>query len=131
MSSKLLMMSSAVMMGIIGIILNFLPEETIRALDQPPSETSILILQLMGALYFGFAILNWMAKNVLIGGIYAKPLSLGNLVHFFVGGLTLLKIILSHSTASMYVWILTILYLTFALAFGFVSFTSPNLKSKE
>jgi len=32
----------------------------------------------------GFSILNWMSKASLIGGIYNKPLLIGNLLHFLL-----------------------------------------------
>lgn len=130
MNRKLLMISSAIIMGIIGFFLTFMPNETLKFLNQDPTDILTFILQLMGALYFGFAILNWMAKNVLIGGIYAKPLCLGNFVNFLMGALTLIKLALNSSLSAAYFWILTIFYILFALAFGFVSFTNPNLKER-
>lgn len=117
-------------MGIIGFFLTFMPNETLKFLNQDPTDILTFILQLMGALYFGFAILNWMAKNVLIGGIYAKPLCLGNFVNFLMGALTLIKLALNSSLSAAYFWILTIFYILFALAFGFVSFINPNLKER-
>ena len=125
------MVASAIVMGIIGLILIFMPNETLQFLNQEQNGVLALILQLMGALYFGFAILNWMAKNVLIGGIYAKPLSLGNFTNFLIGGLTLIKIVMNDNSTAIYIWILTILYVVFAAAFGLVSFTSPKLEAKD
>jgi|SRR5690554_24760 len=131
MNRKILMVASAIVMGIIGLILIFMPNETLQFLNQEQNGVLALILQLMGALYFGFAILNWMAKNVLIGGIYAKPLSLGNFTNFLIGGLTLIKIVMNDNSTAIYIWILTILYVVFAAAFGLVSFTSPKLEAKD
>ncbi len=125
------MKASAILMGAMGFILIFMPNETLQTLNQTPNEILALIIQLMGALYFGFAILNWTAKDVLIGGIYAKPLSLGNFINFFIGGLTLVKVITNEHSTTKYIWILTIMYIVFAVAFGIVSFTSPKLKAKE
>lgn len=131
MNRKILMVASAIVMGIIGLILIFMPNETLQFLNQEQNGVLALILQLMGALYFGFAILNWMAKNVLIGGIYAKPLSLGNFTNFLIGGLTLIKIVMNDNSTAIYIWILTIFYVVFAAAFGLVSFTSPKLEAKD
>lgn len=127
MNRKILMISSAIIMGIIGFFLTFMPNEALKFLNQDSTDILTFILQLMGALYLGFAILNWMAKNVLLGGIYAKPLCLGNLI----GALTLIKLAISGSLSAIYFWILTILYILFAIAFGFVSFTNPNLKRES
>lgn len=128
MNTKLLMTASAVFMGLIGIALSFMPDEVLGTLDQVPNPTLALILQLTGALYFGFAITNWMAKTVLIGGIYSRPLSIGNFSHFFIAGLALIKSSVNSNTSSTYIIILTIIYVIFAILFGYVFFTNPIKK---
>ncbi len=127
MNTKLLMIASSVFMGLIGIALIFSPNEVLEMLGQVPDEIQTLTLQLTGALYFGFAITNWTAKANLIGGIYSKPLSLGNFTHFFIGGVTLVKASLNNATVSIY--ILTIIYILLAILFGYVLFTHPIKKS--
>lgn len=131
MNSKYLMMASAIFMGIMGVILQFMPNETLHFFNLEQQDVLTISLQLMGALYFGFAVLNWMAKNVLIGGIYAKPLSLANFTHFLIGGLSLAKLVLNGTVANTTLWIITVLYIVFALAFAFVSFTSPKLNEQH
>lgn len=126
MNSKLLMTGSAVFMGLIGIALIFLPDEVIKTLGQVSNNTSNLILQITGALYFGFAMTNWMAKSVLIGGIYARPLSIGNFAHFLIAALALVKVSLNGNIASPYIYVLTAFYLLFALLFGYVFITHPK-----
>ncbi|MDR2207349.1 MAG: hypothetical protein LBE36_14455 [Flavobacteriaceae bacterium] len=128
MNTKLLMTASSVVMGILGIVLIFLPKEILSNLHQTPTETLILTAQIMGALYFGFAAMNWMAKNLVIGGIYSKPLSLGNFAHFFIAALALIKSLTNNHFASKYIWVLTIIYTLFAVAFAKVSFTNPKIK---
>lgn len=125
MNTKLLMTASSVFMGLIGIALSFMPNEIIETLGQVPNETSALTLQLTGALYFGFAMTNWMAKAVLIGGIYSRPLSIGNFSHFLIAGLALVKTSLNSNTSSTYIFTLTIIYVVFAILFGYVTFTHP------
>jgi|TARA_R110002051_G_scaffold173271_2_gene243631 hypothetical protein len=46
----------------------------------------------MSALYLGFGILNRMAKGTIIGRIYNRPIAIGNLMHFEVGAIVLVKI---------------------------------------
>lgn len=55
------MSASAFFLGIVGITLSFLPQEVENYFDLPVG--SSIVLQLGGALYFGFAMLNWMAKG--------------------------------------------------------------------
>ena len=81
MSTKLLMSASAVVLGAIGIILTFMPEEVSRVLMLVGSP---ILFQLLGTLYFAFAMLNWTAKGNLIGGSYSRPVALGNFAHFMV-----------------------------------------------
>lgn len=128
MNTKLLMEASSVFMGLIGIALTFMPAEVLETLGQESNVTSILIFQLTGALYFGFAMINWTAKAILIGGIYAKPLSIGNFSHFFIAGLSLIKAAFGNSTSSTYIVILAIIYVLFAILFGYILFTHPIKK---
>lgn len=129
MNTKLLMMASSVFMGLIGIVLSFMPTEILDTLGQLPNELFALVLQLTGALYFGFAMTNWMSKTALIGGIYSRPLSIGNFSHFLIAGLALVKAALYSSTVPNYIIALTILYVVFALLFGYVVYTHP-IKNK-
>jgi len=131
MNTKLLMIASAVFMGLIGITLSFMPSEILRVLGQVSNPILIIILQLTGALYFGFAMTNWMAKTVLIGGIYARPLCIGNFTHFFIAGLALIKFCLNSNTSSIYIFILAIIYIIFAILFGYVLFTHPIRKQSN
>ena len=125
MKTKLLMTASSVFMGLIGIALTFMPNEIIETIGQMPNEISTLTLQLTGALYFGFAMTNWMAKGVLIGGIYSRPLAIGNFSHFMIAGFALVKTSLNSDTSSPYILILTIFYVLFAILFGYITFTHP------
>ena len=121
------MMASAVVMCIAGIATSFFPQEILNSTGLSSANGTVILLQITGALYFGFAMMNWMAKTVLIGGIYSKPLAMGNFMHFVIGALALLKITFS-SQALMYVSIATIVYTVFAILFGIVTFTSPAKK---
>ena len=76
MNTKLLMTTSSVFMGLIGIALSFMPNEVLETFGQEPNEILTLTLQLTGSLYFSFAMTNWMAKAAIIGGIYSRPLSI-------------------------------------------------------
>ena len=126
MKTKLLMASSAVFLGIIGILLSFLPNEIAEYFSVEPTIITILFLQILGALYLGFGILNWAAKGTLIGGIYNKPIALGNLMHFIVGAITLVRVISNVQTHTEIIIFLTVLYVIFALLFVYVFKTNPT-----
>ena len=121
------MIASAAMMSIFGIALSFFPMEILNYLRPSSGFPYTILLQITGALYLGFALMNWMAKTVLIGGIYARPLAMGNFMHFVVGCLALIKVALNNS-GSFYIWISVVLYFLFAVSFGIVAFTAPAKK---
>lgn len=122
MNTKILMTTSAVILGITGVVLNFFPQEASGYLGLEKSNT--IILQIAGALYFGFAMLNWTAKANLIGGIYSKPVAISNFAHFLIGGLALAKFAFQHADL-LYIWGGMSIYLIFAILFGYVSFNNP------
>ena len=128
MNTKLLMISSASVMGVAGVLLQFIPHEILNYFGADSSGINSLFVQIAGALYLGFAMMNWMAKTVLIGGIYARPLAIGNFVHFTVGALALIKYAFAAS-GSPVVWLLAAAYSLLAILFGYVFFTHP-LKTK-
>lgn len=85
----------------------------------------VLIMQVTGALYFGFAMLNWMAKSILIGGIYARPVSIGNFCHFGIAALALVKSWVSSADFHYYLILLTGIYGIFALLFAYIFVNNP------
>ena len=130
MNTKLLMITSAIVMGILGIICSFLPKEILVAFQQAPNFTLILFVQILGALYFGFGLMNWMSKGILIGGIYSKPLCTGNFCHFGIAGIALMKGALSSENSTKYILIFALIYLIFAVLFGVVLFKNPQQKNQ-
>ena len=87
-----------------------------------------MLVQVTGALYLGFAFLNWMARGVLIGGIYSRPVALGNFLHFAVVAATLLKAMTHFDLPVVYA--LSAAYTMFAAWFAVVLFTSPVARNK-
>src|SRR5215216_5999808 len=97
MNTKILMTTTSLILGLAGLFTLFAPENVLAMLNVPAANSLALLVQLVGALYFSFALMNWTAKDSAIGGIYARPVSLGNFGHFFVGTLLLIKDQLSHA----------------------------------
>ena len=126
MNTKLLLTASAIFLGITGIGLSFFPAEILEKLLIETNQISALIMQLLGALFLGFGLMNWMAKGSIIGGIYNKPLVIGNLMHFGVGAITLLKIVFNLKTSKEFLIPLTIAYSIFALLFFYAFSKNPK-----
>ena len=115
---------SALAMGTTGIILSFLPNEVLNYFNATTTVSDPLILQILGALYFAFAMVNWTAKANLIGGIYARPIAIGNLTHFIVGSLALIKnYFRQHDDPTTLMFALV--YIIFAVLFSIVFFRHP------
>lgn len=125
MNTKLLMTLSALFMGTIGIAASFLPQEIAVRLGTQPHPYVVLVLQIAGALYMGFAILNWMARDALIGGIYSRPVALGNFLHFAVVAIILFRALSKGDKAGELV-AAAVIYAIFGIWFGLVLFRQPT-----
>jgi hypothetical protein len=125
--TKYLMSLSALVMFILGLVLTFGPSEVVQAVGGSQAPLLIVIAQECGALYLGFAILNWMAKDNLIGGIYSRPVAMGNFLHFFAIAMGLLKSfsVLRHSAGIV---ALIALFCVLAAGFGIILLRHPASK---
>ena len=131
MNTKILLTSSALLLASIGILLSFLPNEVMEYLNVEPNPITILFLNILSALYLGFGILNWMAKGTLIGGIYNRPIAIGNLMHFGVGAIALVKVVSNIQTHSEIIISLTVIYVIFTILFAYVFRTNPTKTKKK
>ncbi|GAB3642665.1 hypothetical protein GCM10027423_33010 [Spirosoma arcticum] len=116
------MMSSALFMGLLGIATSFLPDELLN--HNSIRGANPLFVQVTGALYLSSASINWTAKSVLIGGIYARPIALGNFIHFSIGAIVLGKSLVADGE-TIISWVVSVPYVLFALLFGLVLFGNP------
>lgn len=128
MFSRTLMMASSLFMAIAGFIASFFPQEILHYLELTTPRLAIVIIQILGALYLGFALLNWMAKGVLIGGIYGKPLLMGNLLHFMMVALALIKTSVNHPSLEIILGL--IMYSILAAGFCYLLFNTPKAVSE-
>jgi len=120
MNTKLLMIVSAAFLAVLGLVTSFLPQEVLGLHGTQPDGPTILLIEMMGALYLGFAILNWTARGVLIGGIYARPLALGNFLHFAMVGVMLTREAIDHKAVPLA--ISAFVFSIFAVGFAAVLF---------
>jgi hypothetical protein len=112
---------SAAALAALGVGASFLPQEILSRAAMPADRFSVAVIQLAGALYVAFAMLNWSAKGAMLGGIYGRPIVLANFTHFAVGAIVLVKI-LAAGPLHLEVAVLTAVYALFAAWFGFVLF---------
>lgn len=126
--TKILMLSSALFMTALGLITTFAPQELLTSTGNGSQMIILLVVQAAGGLYLGFAFLNWMAKDNLIGGVYSRPVAMGNMLHFFIVAMALLRVAISNQRTHALI-LAAILYAAFAVWFGLVVFTNPLRKT--
>ena len=127
MNTKIIMTSSALVLGISGLVLTFMPDELLLYLKLPLEKNIELLLQILGALYFAFGMTNWMSKDTLIGGIYNRPIAIGNMTHFIMVAIASFKLLVSGSEYPDFLWVLSGIYGLFAVLFGLILFKTPKL----
>ncbi|MES2672879.1 MAG: hypothetical protein V4660_01500 [Pseudomonadota bacterium] len=127
MQTKILMSLSALLMAITGLAASFMPKEILTYAKAWDEGFEVFLVQILGALYLGFAMLNWTARASLIGGIYSRPVALGNFMHFVIVAVTLMKSLFAGFN-SIEIMVGTAIYCIFALWFGAVLFSHPVKK---
>jgi hypothetical protein len=127
MNTKYLMVSSSVFLGLLGLLALFVPEELLKILSLPFTSSLPVLIQLLGALYLSFALMNWTAKDNIIGGVYLRPISIANFSHFMIGALTLLNNQFSNG-ANLYLLGISIMYVVFAIIFAWLVFFHTGIQ---
>ena len=127
MNTKYLMVSSSVFLGFLGLLSLFVPEELLKILSLPFTSPLPVLIQLLGALYLSFALMNWTAKDNIIGGVYLRPISIANFSHFMIGALTLLNNQFSNG-ANLYLLSVSIVYAVFAIIFTWLVFFHTGIQ---
>jgi len=126
MNTKSLMVTSSLVLGLAGLFGLFAPENVLAMLGVSKVNPLSVLIQLLGALYFSIALMNWTAKDSAIGGIYARPVSLGNFAHFFIGMLLFAKYLLSNGF-NLYVLLMVVVYAILALSFYWLVFRHTGI----
>ena len=125
--TRVLLTMSAVFLAILGVGAIFLPQETLAYLDAPQPGALPVLVELLGAHSLACALLNWMAKDSLIGGVYNRPVAMGNLGHFGIGTIVLLKGAVGGQTPGS-IWLVCGGYALLAGWFGAITFFGSPVK---
>ena len=91
MSSRLILTLSAFVLAVLGAVTMFAPHELASAVDPSASPSAAALIQTAGSALIAVAVLNWMSRGNRIGGIYGRPLAVGNLLLFTSASLSLGK----------------------------------------
>jgi len=128
MNTKILLTVTSAALALAGVLALFAPELVVGS-GLPPASPAPALVQLLGALYLAFAAVNWIARESVIGGVYARPISLGNFAHFIVGALILAKYVLGGAPGLPAIGALLV-YAAFAIIFGWLVFVATGLPTK-
>jgi hypothetical protein len=131
MNTKIILTITAITLGSVGIIFTFTPDVILDYLNIDSNSTTLFLIQILGALYFAFGMLNWMTRSSLIGGIYNRPIAIANFTHFFIVGLALIKKLIADPNLTFTFWLLGSIYLLFAVLFGMILFRRPINETKR
>lgn len=127
--SPLLVTAAAVYFAA-AVLLLFLPEEILGWLGTSASAPGSpglhpALLQVLAASLFGFAMLDWMSRFTVIGGIYGRPLVIANFAHAVIAALSIGRVALA-GPATPALWVALALYAALAVAFGAKLFLGPG-----
>jgi hypothetical protein len=128
MNTKWLMVVTSIVLGTTGILLLFAPELLLEALGTEMVEPLPVVVQVLAGVYLSFALMNWTIRASVIGGIYNRPLALGNFTHFFIGMLVLLKYLFTGSMPMVLV-IATCGYTLFVALFAWLVFKHRGISA--
>ncbi|MEO8224275.1 MAG: hypothetical protein ABI661_05675 [Gammaproteobacteria bacterium] len=124
MISSLISRTSAGFLAIGGLVLLFAPDELLpRALPAFPVTVSWMG-QLVAAGWLGLAVLNWVSRSTVLGGIYGRPVVLANAWFYFIGATTLLRVMFAHEHLMMLGWI-AVPVAVFAGVYAWLLFRGP------
>jgi len=116
--ARKLMVASGVVHGIVGVLLIFIPEELLLWTDGNAGDVATLAVSITGAAILGIGMLNYVGRSAIHGGIYGKPILMGNLIFHTVAAISLIKFSLGATGNLMICAALAgILYLIFAAGF--------------
>lgn len=122
--SRSILILSGIFNALLGVLFTFFPQETGRFIGTAEQTGSdIIVMQVLGAALLGIGITNYLSRGATLGGIYGKPLLLGNLVFHIASGLGLIKYTFNSGE-----WILfgipSLIYLILTAGFLKLNFTS-------
>lgn len=119
MSPRAVMTVAAVFLGCLGLGLVFAPAELGPHLGLDV-DGGTLAAELAGAGFASFALLDWMGRGAIYGGIYGRPIALGNMLLGVIAGATFAR-----EATGPVPFVLALLFAAQAIAFGWILFAAP------
>jgi hypothetical protein len=121
---SLLLASSAAVHFAAAIGLLFAPEEILAWAGAPPSTLDSALLQLLGSASLGFAMLDWMQRHSIVGGLFGRPVVVANLAYAGSAALVLAHVAMDTGFAAP-LGAALLVYGSLALAFALKLVSGP------
>jgi hypothetical protein len=121
MISRPILTLAALLLFVLGLVIDFMPQETAVVLGLQDSPTLTVLIQSLAAALLGMGLLNWFSKTNPMGGIYSRPLGLANMLLFGVSAITLVRASL-RSAMPLSIRIAAVVATVFAAAFVWLLF---------
>ena len=118
----LLLASSVFLVGV-GLTALFFPG-TVGSAFPMISDSSGSAFQLLAGGAIGFGLLNWVGRGAIYGGIYGRPIVVGNLGHGAIIGLVMLRWQLEPGSTGVG-WVVAGAFLAYGSVFGAMLFRPP------
>lgn len=119
------MTAAAIFLGLAGAACLFLPDEVLKLYNPSTVNTQGFLIQILGGCFLSLALLDWISKHAMLGGIYGRPVVGTNYVQFVIGSLIMAKAAISQSS-SVFIWLTLAVYVLFAIAFSLIMFGKPK-----
>ncbi len=129
-NSKWLMIASALVLGVFGVLTSFFAKELLLHTKVTSQGAGEMFMQFLAAGMLGFAFMNWTARNAVLGGIYGRPIIIGNLIHFALVLIAMIKMIIAKPDLPG-MWVLAGIYLIFTLGFLNAMLFHPATAAKK
>ncbi len=113
------MTSAAAVLFAAGAALLFAPGELLRLYGASVSPVGLHVAQLLGAALLGFGALDWLARGMVLGGIYGRPVVAANMAQSGISALVLLRAVMDEP-ANPALWVTMLVTGTFASAFAWL-----------
>ena len=121
MPTKLLLIGAALFQGLYGVAMLFLPDVLLGWFAAGAGVRAVFFAQQFGTALLGLAAINWIARGSPVGGIYGRPLVVGNTTFFTTNTLLLFGQALDASQAWT-LWVQAGIALGFAIGFALLLF---------
>ena len=127
MSSTLISRASAALLFAGGLGLLFAPDAILPRLIPGYPTSGLWFGQLLGAAWLALAVLNWLSRASLLGGIYGRPVVGPNAAFYFIATMVLIKAA-SAQTMPAWIWIVMFPVVLMAGVYAWLLFRGPMVR---